>query len=292
MKILRVAVAQYDIGFFNHFDDFAHKLNTWFDTAHKQGAQLLVFPEYASMELTSLLGKAIYTDLKQQLLSMQSLYAAYQACYVELAKRYNVMVVAGSFPVQLPSERFRNRANVFSPDGLIGFQDKLIMTRFEDEKWAIQAAKDLKVINTDIGKLGINICYDSEFPMFANRQIEAGAELIVVPSCTYTEAGFHRVRIGCQARALENQCYVLQAPTVGEALWSPAVDINIGRASVYTPLDKGFPANGVLAQAADTEPQWVLADLHMALISDIREQGAVLNKRDWTKQFDIDLSET
>lgn len=287
--MLQVAVSQYDIGFFTHFDDFSHKLEDWFKTAQQQGAQLLVFPEYASMELTSLLGKAVYSDLQQQLISMQSLYAAYVDCYRELAKRYNVIVVAASFPLQLDSGRFRNRVNVFNPEGLVGYQDKLIMTRFEDEKWAIQAGKELKVIDTDVGKLGINICYDSEFPMFTRRQIEAGAEIIVVPSCTYTTAGFHRVRIGCQARALENQCYVLQSPTIGEALWSPAVDLNIGRASVYTPMDKGFPCDGVLAQATDTKPQWIVAELDLTKITNVREQGAVLNKRDWAKQFDIDI---
>ena len=80
------------------------------------------------------------------------------------------------------------------------------MTRFENEQWLISAGDEIRVFDTDFGKIAINICYDSEFPLIARQQVEAGADLILVPSCTDTQAGFHRVRLGCQARALENQC--------------------------------------------------------------------------------------
>ena len=64
-----------------------------------------------------------------------------------------------------------------------------------------------------------------------------GARVIAVPSCTDTAAGHARVRIACQARALESQCYVVQAPTVGDAPWSPAVDRNYGAGGIYVPPD-------------------------------------------------------
>ena len=91
------------------------------------------------------------------------------------------------------------------------------MTRFENEQWLIKSGKELKCFDTEYGKIAINICYDSEFPMLARKQVEAGCVLILVPSCTDTLAGFHRVKIGCQARALENQCYVVQSLLVGDA---------------------------------------------------------------------------
>jgi predicted amidohydrolase len=83
--------------------------------------------------------------------------------------------------------------------------------------------------------------------MLARKQVEAGANLILVPSCTHTLAGYHRVKIGCQARALENQCYVVQSPIVGIASWSEAVDVSIVAAAIYTPVDREFPDNGILA---------------------------------------------
>ncbi|MCX4189361.1 carbon-nitrogen hydrolase family protein [Methylophaga sp. OBS3] len=284
MSKVKVAAAQYDIGFFNQWTDFAEKLHQWVKEAAEVEAKLLVFPEYGSMELASLFGESVYKDLGQQLHAMQDVYAQWQDLHVELARQYDLMILGSTFPVLQTDGSFRNRANLYSPDGLVGFQDKLIMTRFENEQWLINAGADIKVLETDIGKIGINICYDSEFPLIANQQVKAGADLILAPSCTDTEAGFYRVRIGCQARALENQCYVVQSPTFGKAAWSEAVDVNTGRASIYTPVDYGFPDNGILVEGVGDKPGWVYADLDLAEIARVRQEGQVFNYRDWPKQ--------
>lgn len=287
MSAFKLATAQYDISFFDQWSQFTQKLERWVADAAKQGARLLVFPEYGSMELTSLFGEEVYSDLNKQLHALQALLPDWHDLHETLAARYDVLILASSFPTLQPGGHFVNRANLFGPDGLVGFQDKLIMTRFENEQWHISAGTQIKVFDTPLGRIGIHICYDSEFPMIANKQVAAGADLLLVPSCTDTLAGFHRVRIGCQARALENQCYVVQSPTVGDANWSPAVDANTGRASVYTPVDYGFPANGILAEGSNSEPGWVYATVDLSEIARIRNEGQVFNYRDWPKQFDI-----
>src|SRR5690554_5946017 len=255
MSKVKVAAAQYDIGFFSDWSQFSDKLTQWVAEAVEEKAKLLVFPEYGSMELASLFGEAVYKDLANQLHAMQGVYADWQDLHQQLSKQYDVMILASTFPVLQDDDTFRNRANLYGPDGLIDFQDKLIMTRFENEQWLIHAGQQIKVIDTDVGRIGINICYDSEFPLIAYQQVKAGADLILAPSCTDTQAGFHRVRIGCQARALENQCYVVQSPTFGEACWSEAVDVNTGRASIYSPVDYGFPSNGIVAEGDHHEPR-------------------------------------
>lgn len=287
MSKVKVAAAQYDIGFFKDWSQFTNKLTQWVTEATTENAKLLVFPEYGSLELTSLFGEAIYTDLYKQLHSMQDIYADWQDLHHQLSKQYDVMMLASTFPVLQEDGTFRNRANLYGPDGLIGFQDKLMMTRFENEQWFIHPDQQIKVLDTDIGRIGINICYDSEFPMIAYQQVNAGADLILAPSCTDTQAGFHRVRIGCQARALENQCYVVQSPTFGEARWSEAVDINTGRASIYTPVDYGFPDNGILIEGATDKPGWVCADLDLTEIARVRQEGQVFNYRDWPLQHKL-----
>jgi predicted amidohydrolase len=158
------------------------------------------------------------------------------------------------------------------------------MTRFENEQWLIQSGKELKCFETEYGRIAINICYDSEFPMLARKQVEAGANLILVPSCTDTLAGYHRVKIGCQARALENQCYVVQSPIVGIAPWSEAVDVSIGAAAIYTPVDRGFPDNGILAIGELNAVQWVIAEISLSDCETVREQGQVFNYKDWALQ--------
>ena len=280
-----VASAQYDIGFFTDFAGYAEKLTTWVSEAVQQGARLLVFPEYGSMELTSILGANIYQDLHLQLHEMQRFHQDFLDLHQSLSRQFDVLILAATFPVQQADGHFRNRAYLFSPDGVSGFQDKLVMTRFENEQWSVTAGDEIKVLDTDLGRIAVNICYDAEFPLIANAQVQAGADLILVPSCTDTQAGFYRVRIGAQARALENQCYVVQSPTIGEAAWSGAVDINTGRASVYTPVDYGFTDNGILAEGVADKAGWVFAEIDMAGIAAVRETGQVFNYRDWPRQY-------
>jgi predicted amidohydrolase len=281
---VKIATAQYDISFLESWSNYELKINQWVEQAVEENARILLFPEYGSLELASLFPKAIYSSLEKQLSELQTLHERFVNLYQLLAKQHNCYIQAGTFPVKLESGEYRNRAYLFMPDGAFDYQDKLQMTRFENEQWLIKSGTELKCFDTDFGKIAINVCYDSEFPFLARKQVEAGANLILVPSCTDTLAGYHRVKIGCQARALENQCYVVQSPTVGSATWSEAVDINIGAAAVYTPVDRGFPDNGIAAMGELNKTQWVFADLSLENIARVREEGQVFNYRDWPLQ--------
>jgi predicted amidohydrolase len=281
---VKVASAQYDISFLASWQDYQHKVERWVTDAAQQDAKILLFPEYASMELASLFGQEVYSSLSKQLVAMQSVHDSYMVLFKNLAEQHQCIIQAGTFPVQINPGVYRNRGYLFMPNGEVDYQDKLIMTRFENEHWFIEGGTDLKCFDTEYGKIAINICYDSEFPMLTRKQVEAGANLILVPSCTDTVAGYHRVKIGCQARALENQCYVVQSPLVGNAEWSEAVDVNVGAAAIYTPVDRGFPDNGVLAMGGFNEVRWLIADITLDGIQTVREQGQVFNYRDWPLQ--------
>lgn len=281
---VKIASAQYDISFLASWQDYQQKIERWVAEAVQQDARILLFPEYASMELASLFGQDVYSSLSKQLAAMQTVHDGYLALFKTLAAQHQCLIQSGSFPVEIETGVYRNRAYLFMPDGTIDFQDKLIMTRFENEQWLIQGGKELKCFDTDYGKIAINICYDSEFPMLARKQVEMGANLILVPSCTDTLAGFHRVKIGCQARALENQCYVVQSCLVGNAPWSEAVDVNIGAAGIYTPVDRGFPDNGILVAGELNAVRWVIGEVSLSSCAIVREQGQVFNYRDWPLQ--------
>jgi len=137
------------------------------------------------------------------------------------------------------------------------------------------------VFATPWGLIGIAICFDLEFPPLVRAQVEAGAWLILSPSCTDTIAGFNRVRIAAAARAMENQCFVGIAPTVGEAPWCGTLDVNRGYAAAFGPVDRGFPEDGVLARGALDAAQWVFADLDPERLTSVREAGAVRNHASW-----------
>jgi len=212
------------------------------------------------------------------------------ALHRELARRHAIWILAASAPRKRVDGRFVNTARLFSPDGSAAYQDKLLMTRFEREEWGIVGGNEINLFVTPLGRLAVLICYDSEFPLLARAAVEAGAQVLLVPSCTETMRGYWRVRLGSQARALEGQCYAVHSPTVGEADWSPAMDRNRGAAGVYGPPDRhlgeGFamPEDGVLAIGVEQAAQWVFADLDLGHIATLRADGGVLNARDWAEQ--------
>ncbi|MGQ9368755.1 carbon-nitrogen hydrolase family protein [Azospirillum sp. ST 5-10] len=279
MTVLRVAAAQYPVERIASLDAFRAKAGRWTAEAAGNGAGLLVFPEYGAMELTALAG--IAGDLDAQTAALQPLVPAVRETFRALARRHGVWLLAPSLPVRGGDGRLRNVAWLMAPDGRVGAQEKLVPTRFERERWDLRGGGAARVFATPWGPVGICVCYDAEFPLIARRQAEAGAVLLLVPSCTDAPAGWHRVRVGAAARALENQCFVVQAPTVGEAPWCPAIDVNVGAAAVYAPPDLGMPDDGVVAMGTMNAPGWLYADLDLAAVERVRRDGHVLNLRHW-----------
>jgi predicted amidohydrolase len=214
---LRIAAAQYPIDAVASWETYTEKIARWVGEAAENGAQLLVFPEYAAMELARSFAPEVWGDLQQSIDFVGAMRGSIDALHAELAERHNVHIVAASLPERDADGVAHNVARVVSPKGRIGEQRKLIMTRFEREQWRVEGGEEINVFETRVGTFGVAICYDAEFPLIARAMSEAGATAILVPSCTDTLHGYFRVRVAAQARALENQCYVMQAPTVGEA---------------------------------------------------------------------------
>ncbi len=285
----RVAAAQYPIDRLADWDAYATKLSRWVAEAAAGGAVLAVFPEYAGMELASL-DPATMGDLHASIETVSALLPRVDALHSALAQQHGMWILAGSAPRKLTNGRFVNTARLFAPDGRAAYQDKLLMTRFEREQWGIVGGEGVTLFVTPLGRLAVLICYDSEFPLLARAAVEAGAEVLLVPSCTETMRGYWRVRLGSQARALEGQCYAVHSPTIGNADWSPAVDRNRGAAGVYGPPDAhagagiAMPDDGVLAIGEESRAQWVFADLDLGHIATLRADGGVLNARDWAEQ--------
>jgi predicted amidohydrolase len=281
---MKVAVAKYPIDAPVDFTAFADKQARWLREAAHAGARIAVLPEYLSLELGATFDTAIRGDLHASLAAIQRYRADWIVLYSRLARDLDLHVVAGTFLLDAGQGRYRNRADLFSPDGTHRWQDKLQLTGFEKKTGVIEPGDALKVFGLDGLRSGISICYDIEFPLPVRAQYEAGARLLLVPSCTDTLAGATRVRVGCLARALENRCFVAQAVTAGEAAWSPGLDVNTGEAAIYAPMDAGFPADGILS-VADAPSGWAYADVDVGRLADSRADAQVANDRDWPGQL-------
>lgn len=281
---MKIAVAKYPIDAPRDFAEFADKQRRFLQQAAGEGAQVAVLPEFLSLELGATLGEAVRGDLQASLAGIQRHHDDWLALFGGLARETGMRIVAGTFLVADGAGRYRNRAYYFAPDGRHVWQEKLQMTGFEKKAGTIDGGDALKVFDTDGARIGISVCYDIEFPLPVRAQCEAGARLLIVPSCTDAAAGATRVRVGCLARALENRCYVAQSVTAGEAPWSPALDFNTGEATIYAPMDVGLPADGIVAQTQGDQV-WAIADLDFAALDASRERAQVANDRDWPRQL-------
>jgi predicted amidohydrolase len=279
---MKIAAANYPILYHSSLEAWKAHVEGWVQRGRE--ADLLLFPEYGSMELVSLLDAELQADARGQVKAMQVYLDAFQAWYAMLAGKYGRVIVAPSFPILLDDEVI-NRVFVFSAEGkLAGYQDKLFMTPFEKYDWGVSAGKpQVTVFEADWGSFGIQICYDSEFSLGARFLAEAGAEVLLLPSCTETLRGATRVHVGARARALENQCYTIVSQTIGEAVWTPTVDYNFGYCAAYSTPDLGLPEEGILQMGPRQVEGWLMQDFDTALNQNVREHGGVRNFADHQK---------
>lgn len=282
-KTLKVASAQYPIGQPKTLAEWEEKIALWVKNGAATGAELLVFPEYAAIEQAACFGPDVYSDLQATLAKVAEIKDARVRHHVDLARKHKVHILVGSGPEKTAAGTFVNSAQLVTPHGSVGVQEKLVMTPFE-KNWGVTAGKTVRVFETPIGNFGIAICYDSEFPLIARAMAEAGAHVLLVPSCTERVSGYHRVRTGSMARALENTIASVQSPTVGDAPWSPAVDFNAGAAGIYVPSEHGISDTGVLAEGTLNAAEWVSAEIDIARLTHLRVSAEMHNFGDWLVQ--------
>jgi predicted amidohydrolase len=284
MQTIRVASLQYYIRPVETFDQFRDQVVSLVDTAVDYKCKLVVFPEYFTVQLLTLGdGKR---PMPEQVRALAGQVPRYIELLSELATSRRTYIVGGSIPTA-DDGTLRNTCYVFGPTGEHGIQGKLHMTRWETEEWKVSPAEKLRIFDTEFGKLAVNICYDVEFPEIARVAAREGAHLLVVPSCTDDRHGYLRVRYCAQARAIENQLYVVHACTVGSLPMVPAVSLNYGQASILTPSDFTFARDGILAEGVPNQESMVIGDLDLEAIAASRDQGTVLPLRDSQRTADL-----
>ena len=281
---VRVGTLQYGLRPVADFAAFKDQVQGLVATASDDRCDMLVFPEYFTLQLLSCCDPS--QPIEQQIRQVAAWRDDFTALFAELAASAKMHILAGTMPT-LGSEgiggraaRLHNDACFFGPTGRHVVQGKLHMTRFEKEEWFAEPRDKLVVIETVFGRCAVMICYDIEFPELARAAARSGAHLLLVPSCTEDRTGFLRVRYCAQARAIENQLYVVQSSVVGGLPGAPAVSLHYGQASVLTPSDFGFARDGILAEGVPNQESLVVGDLDFAALEDLRKNGTVLPLQD------------
>lgn len=165
-------------------------------------------------------------------------------------------------------------------DGTVDSFEKIHVTPDEAKVWGLQGGKQVKAFDTDCGKIGILICYDVEFPELSRILADEGMDILFVPFLTDTQNGYSRVRNCAQARAIENECYVAIAGSVGNLPKVHNMDIQYAQSMVFTPCDFSFPANGIKAEATPNTEMILIADVDIDMLRELNQFGSVRNLRD------------
>lgn len=286
LERIRVASLQYFIRPVQTLDQFRDQVTALVETAADYKCHLLVFPEYFTIQLLTL--GNLKRPIREQILDLAKQLPTYLELFTGLARQYRIHIVAGTIPVlDEASSAVYNHSYFFAPSGNYGVQGKTHMTRFETEEWKVSPRHELKVFETEFGRVAINICYDIEFPEIARAAARHDAQIIIVPSCTDDRQGFLRVRYCAHARAIENQVYVVQSCTVGSLPMVPAVSLNYGQAAILTPSDFAFSRDGILAEGTINQEMMVIGELNLKTIRDERDAGTVLPLRDSKQTADV-----
>jgi len=275
MDRIRVGTLQYLIRPVRAFEEFAEQVSALVETARDYDCQLVVFPEYFTVQLLTL--GDIRRPMPEQIRTLADQAPRYVELMALLARRHSIYIVAGTTPVLAPDRHtVHNISHVFGPSGDYGTQGKLHMTRFEANEWGVSPSSGITVFKTEFGPMAVAICYDVEFPEVARAAARQDVHLLVVPSCTDDRQGFLRVRYCAHARAIENQMYVVHACTVGSLPMVPAVHLNYGQASILTPSDFPFSRDGILAEGNTNQEMIVIGELNLSTILESRTRGTVL----------------
>jgi len=144
----------------------------------------------------------------------------------------------------------------------------------------LKGGNSLRTFDTDCGKIGVLICYDVEFPELPRLLAQEGMNILFVPFLTDTQNAFSRVQLCARARAIENECFVAIAGSVGNLPKVHNMDIQYAQSAVFTPCDFAFPVNGVKAEATPNTEMLVIADVDLELLHDLRHSGSVRNMKD------------
>lgn len=256
--------------------------------AKAEGASVIVFPEYFSLALMLFELKTqdnTFNDcLKNSLSHSQNLLKKAKV----IAAENKMAIVLGTLPWPT-ADGIVNRSHFIDEDGndLLA-QDKIFMTRFEDEVWKIKGGeKKVITFKWKNALCAILTCYDSEFSVLSKTLAQSGVEILFVPSCTDTEHGYWRVRHCCHARTVENQLFVVMSSIVKGDKDYEEIDIHHGQSGIFSPCDGQFPANGILSVGSVNQEGIAVAELNLEQLKTIRKSGSVLNLRDSTSLSEI-----
>lgn len=274
---VRVGLVQWQMRSYNTLDDLFEQVEFFVDAVSDYKSDFVLFPEYFNAPLMSkyndkgesqaIRGLAKYTDEIRER-------------FVNLAISYNINIITGSMPYVKEDGLLYNVGFLCRRDGTYEMYEKMHVTPDEIKSWGLNGGKLLNTFETDCAKIGVLICYDVEFPELSRLMADQGMQILFVPFLTDTQNAYSRVRVCAQARAIENECFVVIAGSVGNLPRVHNMDIQYAQSGVFTPCDFAFPTDGKRAEATPNTEMILVSDVDLDLLSELHTYGSVRNLKD------------
>lgn len=280
-SVVRLGLIQWQMRPYGGMEDLMHQVEYFVNSVAGYRSDFAVFPEFFNAPLM-----ARYNDMNESdaIRELAKYTSEIKQRLSQLSISYNINIVSGSMP-EVVDDKLYNVGYLCHRDGRIERYEKIHVTPDEAKVWGMQQGSTLTCYDTDCGKIGILICYDSEFPELSRLLADEGMDILFVPFLTDTQNGYSRVRLCAQARAIENECYVAIAGSVGNLPKVHNMDIQYAQSAVFTPCDFAFPNNGVKAETTPNTEMILVADVDIDLLRELHNYGAVRNLKDRRDDF-------
>ncbi len=275
-KVVRLGLIQWQMRPYNGLDDVMQQAEYFIDAVSGYRSDFALFPEFFNAPLMAENNHLSEPDAIRELAGHTTEIVQR---FSQLAISYNINIITGSMP-EIVGDRLYNVGYLCRRDGSVERYEKLHVTPDEAKVWGMQGGSKIHAFDTDCGKIGILICYDVEFPELGRLLADEGMDILFVPFLTDTQNGYSRVRNCAQARAIENECYVAIAGSVGNLPNVHNMDIQFAQSMVFTPCDFAFPSNGIKAEATPNTEMILIADVDIDLVNQLNQFGSVRNLKD------------
>ena len=283
-KVVRLGLIQWQMRLYKDLEELMQQAEYFVDAVSGYRSDFALFPEFFNAPL---MADNNHLPVSEAIRELAKHTPEIVQKFSELAISYNINIITGSMP-EVRDDLLYNVGYICKRDGTKERYEKLHVTPDEAKVWGMQGGTELKTFDTDCGKIGILICYDSEFPELSRLLADEGMDILFIPFLTDTQNGYSRVRHCAQARAIENECYVAIAGSVGNLPKVHNMDIQFAQSMVFTPCDFSFPANGIKAEATTNTEMILIADCDIDLLRELNQFGAVRNLKDRRKDiFDL-----
>lgn len=279
--VVRLGLVQWQMRHFKSLDEFFEQVEFFVDVMSDYKSDFVMFPELFN---TPLLAPYNHLSERESMLELAKLTEKIKQKISEFAISYNVNIISGSMPLEEDGELY-NISYLLHRDGKTDEYRKIHITPNEKKHYGMKGGSEIKVFDTDCGKVGVVICYDVEFPELPRILADEGMKILFVPYLTDTQNAYMRVRNCAAARAIENECYVAIAGCVGNLPGVNNMDIQYGQAAVFTPSDFAFPSNAIKGEATPNTEMTLIVDVDLNLLKELHHNGDVQIMNDRRKDL-------